>query len=123
MFGFPLDIWDYLTFWTFFILAVGALFLIAFIGGLPGRIAIARKHPEAEAVQLLGWVGLLPVLPWLQALVWSIKPTNVVDIRRFPAEERLAINEEIARLSGKLAELDAKQKATGSSKGGEGNVK
>jgi hypothetical protein len=110
-----------LTFLTLFILAVAALGLIAFIGGLPGRIAIARKHPEAEAVQLLGWFGLLPVVPWLQALVWAIKPTNVVDIRRFPAEERQAINEEIARLTGKLAALEAKQPkaAEGPSGGGE----
>ena len=51
MFGIELDMWDYLTFLTFYILAVASLFLIAIIGGLPGRIAIARKHPKAEA----GW--------------------------------------------------------------------
>ena len=93
MLGVPLDLWDYLTFLTFFILAVSSLFLIAFIGGLPGRIAIARKHPDAEAIQLMGWFGLLPVVPWLQAFGWAFKPTNVVDIRRFPTEERQAINE------------------------------
>ena len=113
MLGVPLDLWDYLTFLTFFILAVSSLFLIAFIGGLPGRIAIARKHPDAEAIQLMGWFGLLPVVPWLQAFGWAFKPTNVVDIRRFPTEERLAINEQIAHLTGKLEALEAKQaKAT-----------
>src|SRR5271157_1578107 len=124
MLGFEIGLWDYLTFLTFFILAVAALFLIAFIGGLPGRIAISRKHPDAEAVQLMGWFGLLPVVPWLQAFGWAFKPTNVVDIRRFPTEERLAINEQIAHLTGKLEALEAKQaKATeGSSKGGEGKV-
>ena len=71
MFGVPIDIWDYLTFLTFFILAIASLFLIAFIGGLPGRIAIARKHPDAEAVRLMGWFGLLAVVPWLQAFGWA----------------------------------------------------
>lgn len=125
MLGVPLDLWDYLTFLTFFILAVSSLFLIAFIGGLPGRIAIARKHPDAEAIQLMGWFGLLPVVPWLQAFGWAFKPTNVVDIRRFPTEERLAINEQIAHLTGKLEALEAKQaKATeGTSDGGEHKVK
>jgi hypothetical protein len=72
------------------------------LAGLPGRIALARKHPEAEAVKLLGWAGLLPTIyPWVQAFVWAFKPTDVVDIRRFPREEAKAIDEETARLSGK----------------------
>jgi hypothetical protein len=29
--------------------------------GLPGRIAIARRHPEAEAVNLMGAVGFMAV--------------------------------------------------------------
>jgi hypothetical protein len=38
------------------------------IAGLPGRIALARNHPEAEAVKIMGWAGLLPtILPWIQA--------------------------------------------------------
>ena len=112
MFGIQLDLWDYLTFLTFFVLAIASLFLIAFIGGLPGRIAIARKHPDAEAIQLMGWFGLLPVVPWLQAFGWAFKPTNVVDIRRFPTEERLAINDQIAHLTGKIEALEAKQTKT-----------
>ena len=69
------------------------------LAGLPGRIAIARKHPEAEAVKLLGWAGLLPtVYPWVQAFIWAFKPTEIIDIRRFPREEAKAIDEDIARL-------------------------
>ena len=101
MLGFELDFWDYMTFLVLFLslLAVGAAWL--FLAGLPGRIAIARKHPEAEAVKYLGYAGLLPtVYPWMQALIWAFKPTDIVDIRRFPAEEALATEREIARLRG-----------------------
>ena len=71
------------------------------LAGLPGRIAMARNHPEAEAVKLLGWAGLLPTIyPWVQAFIWAYKPTDVVDIRRFPREEARATEEEIARLRG-----------------------
>ena len=63
--------------------------------GLPGKIAIARKHPEADAVNLMGWVGFLAIVPWIQALIWAFKPTDVIDIRRFPRQERAAIDEEI----------------------------
>ena len=48
-----LDIWDYLTFLSFFILAVAGISLVVFLLGLPGRIAYARKHPEADAVNIM----------------------------------------------------------------------
>lgn len=99
MLGFELDFWDYATFATAFLAGGSGILIYIWIAGLPGRIALARKHPEAEAVKLMGWAGLLPtVLPWIQALIWAFKPTDIVDIRRFPKEEAKAIDEEIGRL-------------------------
>jgi len=99
--GFELDIWDYLTFLTLFLVVVSFVAFWVWLAGLPGRIAIARKHPEAEAVNLLGWAGLLPTIyPWVQAFIWAFKPTNIIDIRRFPREEAQAIDDDIARLRG-----------------------
>lgn len=103
MLGFNLDVWDYVTFVTLFVLVVALIVFFVWLAGLPGRIAIARQHPEAEAVKMLGWAGLLPVAPWIQAFIWAFKPTDKVDIRRFPREERLANEEEIARLKGEPA--------------------
>jgi hypothetical protein len=102
-----LDMWDYLTFVTFFIVGAGAVGVAVFILGLPGRIAIARNHPEAEAVRLMGYLGFLAVVPWIQAFGWAFKPTDVIDIRRFPAEEQRAIREQIAQLTGKGVEEKA----------------
>jgi hypothetical protein len=101
--GFKLDIWDYITFATIFVLVVGGVALLVFLMGLPGRIAIARKHPDAEAVNMMGWLGFLAVVPWMTAFIWSFKPTNIIDIRRTPREEKEAIDEIIARMSGKPA--------------------
>ena len=103
MLGFGLDFWDYVTFATLFFLGVLALIAIVFVLGLPGRIAIARKHPDAEAVNIMGWVGFLALVPWIQAFIWAFKPTQVIDIRRYPPTEQAAINEEIAKMSGKGA--------------------
>lgn len=101
MFGFKLDMWDYLTFLTVFLVVIACVMLWIWLAGLPGRIAISRKHPEAEAVRLLGFAGLLPtVYPWVQAFIWAFKPTEIVDIRRFPREEARGIDEDIARLQG-----------------------
>lgn len=101
--GFHVDFWDYATFAALFIIGAALGGVVLLILGLPGKIAIARKHPEADAVNLMGWVGFLGVVPWIQALIWSIKPTDVIDIRRFPREEQAAIEEDILRLKGKPA--------------------
>ena len=39
---------------------------------LPGKKARDRDHPQAEAISVLSWVGLLfGGVPWLIALVWA----------------------------------------------------
>jgi hypothetical protein len=99
--GFKIDMWDYLTFLTLLLCTAALVTAWIWLAGLPGRIAIERKHPDAEAVKLLGYAGLLPTIyPWVQAFVWAFKPTDKIDIRRFPAEEARANEEEMARLRG-----------------------
>ena len=101
MLGFELDIWDYLTFLVMFALIAAFLAVAVLVLGLPGRIAIARKHPDADAINTMGWLGFLAVVPWMQAFMWAFKPTDVVDIRYFPRQEQQNISEEISRLSGR----------------------
>jgi hypothetical protein len=114
MLGFELDFWDYATFVTAALAGGAGILIYIWIAGLPGRIALARKHPEAEAVKLMGWAGLLPtILPWVQAFIWAFKPTNIVDIRRFPKAEAQAIEEDIARLTDDPRKPRERAKATG----------
>lgn len=44
----------------------------------------------------MGWLGFLGGVPWIQAFIWAFKPTDVVDIRRFPKQEREAEDLEFA---------------------------
>lgn len=116
MLGFKIGFWDYITFAGLVVIAFVVVLLMILILGLPGKIAVARKHPEADAVKLMGWVGFLAIVPWIQALIWAFKPTDVVEIRRFPREEQIVTEQEIARLSGKdpqgsIAEPDQKTAA------------
>jgi hypothetical protein len=99
--GFKVDFWDYATFATLFVITAAGLVTAVLILGLPGRIAIARKHPEADAVNLMGWIGFLAIVPWIQALIWAFKPTAVIDIRYFPKDVQHETELMIARLSGK----------------------
>jgi len=99
--GFEPDVWDYVALGSILALVIAGLTALVFVLGLPGRIAIARKHPEAEAVNLMGWAGFMTVVPWIKALGWAFKPTDVIDIRYFPQQEQRDIEEQIARLKGK----------------------
>jgi hypothetical protein len=96
--GFHISFWDYVTFLAIFVIVVAGLCAAVFILGLPGRIAIARKHPEADAIYLMGWIGFLAVVPWIQALIWAFKPTTVIDIRDMPKERQRETDAMIARL-------------------------
>jgi hypothetical protein len=100
MLGFKLDAWDYLTFAVVVALIGAFLAAAVFVLGLPGRIAIARKHPDADAINIMGWLGFLAVVPWMQAFMWAFKPTQVVDIRYFPKEEQHNIEAMIAQMKG-----------------------
>lgn len=59
------------------ILLVTAVAAWAMLGMLPGKIARARNHPQAEAISVCGWCGvitmglLLPV-----AFIWAYTNTN-----------------------------------------------
>ena len=57
-------------------LAMIALAIFVELGGLPGKKAAARKHPQAEAIKVLGWLGLLfGGVGWMVAMVWAhMKP-------------------------------------------------
>jgi hypothetical protein len=101
MLGFDLDIWDYLTFAVILALVGAFLTVAVLVLGLPGRIAIARKHPDATAINTMGWLGFLAVVPWMQAFMWAFKPTDVVDIRYFPRQEQQNIDDNLAQLTGK----------------------
>ena len=117
--GFKLDFWDYATFAVLALLVLAGLVSLVWLAGLPGRIAIKRKHPDAEAVMLMGYAGFLPLVPWIQAFIWAFKPTDIVDIRRFPKEEAKAIDEDITRLK----DDDAKPKAGAQTPSGAGPAK
>ena len=51
MLGFELDFWDCATFATAFLAGGDGILTYIWIAGLPGRIALAREFPAAEAVK------------------------------------------------------------------------
>ena len=71
-----------MPFKSFFILVVVAMVaavLFIQVAGMPGTIARRRGHPQAKAINTLGWIGLpLGLVAWLVALVWAnLDPLNI----------------------------------------------
>lgn len=62
----------------FLLLIVGLLIvLVVWLGALPGNIARQRQHPQADAINVLGWMGVLFVPLWPIAFAWGFvrRPT------------------------------------------------
>jgi hypothetical protein len=51
------------------ILPVGALFLTLILAAIPGVLAKKRHSPQAEAINVAGWVGVLLPPIWMLALI------------------------------------------------------
>ena len=76
------------------VLCAAVIWLLVVIGNIPGNIAREAGHPQAEAISLLAWLGLLTLgIGWFVALVWAkakpIIPTFELELRIQQLEARL----------------------------------
>lgn len=82
------------------VLIAFVIFLGVKLGPLPDNIAKKRGHPQADAIKVLGWIGVITLgLAWPIALVWAYtRPVGQ------PAEN---LSERVASLEAELAALKA----------------
>jgi len=52
-------------------LAVTIIGVVVWLAMLPGKIALRRQHPQAEAIRIAGWLGILTGIVWILALIWA----------------------------------------------------
>jgi len=65
---------------------------------MPGNIAKKRGHPQTEAIQALGWIGIITLgLSWFIAIVWAY--TNPIG----RSSTDLALDARIKALESQLA--------------------
>jgi amino acid transporter len=67
---------------------------------LPGKIAARRNHPQAEAINIGGWLGaILGGIIWPIFLIWAfVKPVRIT-----------ITSEEVQELRERVAVLEASQ--------------
>lgn len=91
------------------ILLVGVIgVIVAMLGMLPGKIARKRGHPQADAINVASWVGIITLgLLWPLALIWAFtRPAGWVPEATTPGDtppQRTAgTADEIARIGARL---------------------
>jgi NADH:ubiquinone oxidoreductase subunit 6 (subunit J) len=54
-----------------------AVVVLVVLAMMPGKIAAQRKHPQAEAINVAGWLGMLTGIIWILAMIWAhMKPAT-----------------------------------------------
>jgi cytochrome b561 len=61
----------WLTLIVLCVMPVLLAYVIYRLGSLPGEIARSRNHPQADAINICGWMGLITLVLWPLALVWA----------------------------------------------------
>lgn len=76
------------------ILIAAVIWMVVMLGPVPGNVAQGRGHPQADAIRVLGWIGIITLGPaWLAALVWAYtKPVGTAGL-----SERVAALEDELR--------------------------
>ena len=76
------------------------IWLVVKLGPLPGNIAKNRGHPQADAIKVLGWIGIITLgLAWPIALIWAYSRSN--------EQQAEYLGQRVADLEAELAALKA----------------
>ncbi len=85
---------------VFGVLIAVVILIVVKLGPIPGNIAKSRGHPQADAINALGWIGVITLgLAWPIALVWAYSRSGEQHAEFF--------SQRVAALEAELAALKA----------------
>ena len=91
-----------LTIFTFIVLGVivgSAIVVFVVLGKLPSQIARQRNHPNAEAITIAGWLGVITMgVLWPLAFIWAYTK---------PLPDSRHLEEALKELSGRVEALES----------------
>lgn len=91
--------------------AIAALGVIAALAALPGQIAVSRKHPQADAINTCGWLGLPTGILWVGAMVWAyLRTPSAGNVGGLQAGSLHGIAEHLTALEKAVTALESAKK-------------
>ena len=66
-----MGILDVVTIIAILIVVAALVAFVLWLAALPGKIAAGRNHPQADAIMICGWMGIITIVLWPIALVWA----------------------------------------------------
>jgi cytochrome b561 len=100
--------------WLTLIILCIAPVLVAFViyrlGSLPGAIARSRNHPQAEAIGICGWMGIITIVLWPVAMVWAylVPGRPITGPEPGAVEDRAALTARLQQVSQRIAAIEGK---------------
>lgn len=89
------------------VFAVLALLFVVVLAALPGQIAKRRHHPQADAINICGWVGLPTGILWAVAMVWAFLRSGISSNRSPGLDGGSVSLDEVRRLEQSVAALES----------------
>jgi hypothetical protein len=101
----------FLHWMTLGVLAVAPVligFIIYKLGSLPGDIARSREHPQADAINICGWMGIITIALWPIALVWAHLVPSAPITGPTPArhQDNTALLAKLRQAAARLTEIE-----------------
>ena len=87
-------------------LVAATIGVVVWLAMLPGKIAFNREHPQAEAIRMAGWLGILTGIVWILALIWAYTSVGAGE------QTDDALRERIAELEQRLAVFEGHEVIT-----------
>ncbi len=83
------------------VIIAAAIAIVVKLGPIPGNIAKDREHPQADAIRVLGWIGIITLgLAWPFALVWAYTRSSNAQL----SERIVSLETELAALKVKVGD-------------------
>ena len=93
---------DYFAWLVFIVIILAAAYVFVALAQLPGKTAKKRGHPQADAINVAGWIGLFTAgVVWVIAIIWAfMKP--IAPYQDDSADETEALRARVAELEARL---------------------
>jgi len=102
-----MSILDFFALIVMAILLTISIWLVVLLGSMPGAIALKRGHPQAEAIKVLGWIGIITMgISWFVAIVWAYT------IPKGKGSNDLALEDRVKALESRLEQWQRREDQT-----------